>query len=159
MPNWCSGVLKVRGTKDNIVNFLKNGLQCVDIIGDDNGKHTVEVDETYDEITMNDVKGALWIKNTRRNFIENISHYLYLSKYSDDTFVCAIDGFQAAWGIESKDLAEISKEYGIDLKIYAFEQGMQFNQDIEIVAGEVIKDEEIEFDNYEWECINPLIGG
>lgn len=158
MPNWCSGVLKVRGTKDNIVNFLQNGLQAVNIFGDDICKHTVEIDED-NEIKINNVKGNLWIKNTRRNFIENISDDFYLSKYSDDTFVCAIDGFQAAWGIEAKDLAEISKEYGIDLKIYAFEMGMEFNQDIEIVAGEVIKDEEINFGNYTWECINPFIGG
>lgn len=158
MPNWCKGVLKVRGTQENILNFLKNGLQAVDIFGDDICKHTVEIDK-YNEIEINNVKGNLWIKNTCRNFIENISHDLYLSKYSDDTFVCAIDGFQAAWGIEAKDLAEISKEYGIDFKIYAFEMGMEFNQDIEIVAGEVIKDEEIKFGNYEWECINPFIGG
>ena len=38
--------------------------------------------------------------------------YLFLLKYSDDTFVCAIDGFKAAWGIDAKDLAKISKEYG-----------------------------------------------
>ena len=104
MPNWCKGVLKVRGTKDNILNFLKNGLQCVDVIGGTNEKHTVEYDEDYDEITIDNVKGCLWVKNTRRNFIEDISNDLYLSKYSDDTFVCAIDGFQAAWGLMQKPL-------------------------------------------------------
>lgn len=26
MPNWAEGTLKVRGTKENIVNFLKNGI-------------------------------------------------------------------------------------------------------------------------------------
>ncbi len=158
MPNWCEGVLKVRGAKENIVNFLQNGLEAVDFFGGDAGKHTVEIDK-YDDIEIKDVNGWLHVKNTRRNFIDKISHDLSLSKYSDDTFVCAIDNFRAAWGIDAEALAKISKEYGIDLKIYAFEMGMQFNQDIEIVAGEVIKDDEIKFDNYDWECINPFIGG
>ncbi len=161
MPNWCKGVLKVRGTKENIVNFLQNGLQSVNFLGDNTGNHTVEIED--DEIEIKDVKGDFWIKNTHRNFIERTreysSIYLSLRKYSDDTFVCAIDGFKSAWGIDAKDLAIISKEYGIDFKIYAFEMGMEFNQDIEIVAGEIVKDEEIKFDNYAWDCINPLIGG
>ncbi|MBB5146203.1 hypothetical protein HNQ35_001404 [Cerasibacillus quisquiliarum] len=36
---------------------------------------------------------------------------------------------------------------------------MEFNQDIEINKGEIIKDEEIKFDDYEWECIYPNLGG
>jgi hypothetical protein len=84
---------------------------------------------------------------------------LYLYDFSGDVYVCAIDDFCAAWGIDAKPFAEISKKYGVDFKIYAFERGMEFNQDIEIVAGEIVKDEEIKFGNYVWECINPLIGG
>lgn len=26
MPNWCCGILKIRGTKQDVVNFLTNGL-------------------------------------------------------------------------------------------------------------------------------------
>ncbi len=44
-------------------------------------------------------------------------------------------------------------------KIYAFEQGKEFNQNLEVVKGEIIKDEVIEFDDYVWECIDPTIGG
>ncbi len=36
---------------------------------------------------------------------------------------------------------------------------MEFNQDVEIYKGEIIKGVEIEFDDYMWECINPNIGG
>ncbi|MGR5995465.1 hypothetical protein ACT7C9_25025 [Bacillus cereus] len=56
-------------------------------------------------------------------------------------------------------LATLSKEYNVDIKIYAFEKGMEFNQDVEIHKGEIIKNVEIEFDNYMWECINPNMGG
>lgn len=49
--------------------------------------------------------------------------------------------------------------YDIDIKIYAFEAGMEFNQDIEIIKGKIIKDDEIKFENYQWECIEPNLGG
>ncbi len=28
MPNWCCGILKIRGTKQDVVNFLTNGFNC-----------------------------------------------------------------------------------------------------------------------------------
>lgn len=27
MPNWCKGVLKVRGKKKDLLNFLNNGIE------------------------------------------------------------------------------------------------------------------------------------
>ena len=68
-------------------------------------------------------------------------------------------GFEAAWLIDVEYFAEMSKKYDIDFKIYAFEQGKEFNQNLEVVKGEIIKDEVIEFDDYIWECIDPTIGG
>lgn len=56
-------------------------------------------------------------------------------------------------------LTEISKKYNLDFKIYAYERGMQFNIDFEVHKGEVIKCNEIQFDDYIWECTNPNIGG
>ena len=46
-----------------------------------------------------------------------------------------------------------------DLKLYAFERGMEFNRDIEILNGVLVKDKTITFDNYYWDCVCPLIGG
>lgn len=45
------------------------------------------------------------------------------------------------------------------MKIHAFEQGMEFNQVIEIIDGEVIHDYEIHFTDYQWECVCPKLGG
>lgn len=64
-----------------------------------------------------------------------------------------------AWTIHVEQLLEISKKYNIDLKIYAFERGMEFNLDIEVSKGKVIKSEVIKFDNYMWDCIDPLSRG
>lgn len=45
------------------------------------------------------------------------------------------------------------------MNIYAYEQGMQFNQHIEIVDCKIIHDDEIKFDDYLWECPEPYLGG
>ena len=56
-------------------------------------------------------------------------------------------------------MLEICKQYNVDMKIYAFECGVRFNQDIEIVDEKIVRNEIIKFEDYEWECINPIIGG
>lgn len=45
------------------------------------------------------------------------------------------------------------------MKIHGFERGMEFNQVIEIVDGKILKDEELYFKDYQWDCICPNIGG
>ena len=30
MPNWCAGTLKVRGTKENVTNFITKGIIAVE---------------------------------------------------------------------------------------------------------------------------------
>lgn len=35
MPNWCVGVLKVRGNKDNLISFILEGLQPVNLYDED----------------------------------------------------------------------------------------------------------------------------
>jgi hypothetical protein len=55
--------------------------------------------------------------------------------------------------------ADLSLKYNIDFRIYGFESGFKFNQDIEIIKGVIIKNKTIKFDNYNWECICPDKGG
>lgn len=45
------------------------------------------------------------------------------------------------------------------MRIYAFEKGMGFNQEIEITDGKITIDKYIKFNNYQWECPMPDIGG
>lgn len=64
-----------------------------------------------------------------------------------------------AWDVSAKELSLISKQYELDFRLYAFEAGMEFNRDIEIIHGEIKKDYEITFDDYKWECVCPNVGG
>lgn len=47
----------------------------------------------------------------------------------------------------------------MDIRLYGFERGMEFNQEVIIENGEIVKDEEIKFDDYDWECVMPHLGG
>lgn len=158
MPNWCVGTMKVRGTKENLVNFLKKGFSPVTWLG---SAVPVEVNEDKYSVSLKclDKAHGFHVKGTHRNFVETNCIEFEFWDEDKETHVMLIENYKAAWGIEANALALLSKTYDIDFKIYAFERGMEFNQDIEVVKGEIVKDDEIQFDDYDWECINPGVGG
>lgn len=164
MPNWCKGNLKIRGKKENIIKFLEEGTSLLDGFWNPKEiKPEIEVNDC-DEIEIRNLdktKGieCLYIKGTRRNFIDPIENEIYIHDIDEEEQIICLENFKAAWGIDADALRLISNRYNIDIKIYAFEAGMEFNQDIEIIKGKIIKDKEIKFTNYQWECIEPNIGG
>lgn len=154
MPNWCEGTLKVRGKIEDLKKFVLEGLQPVGHFGD--MREPLEINE-YGEC---EYKGTCWIENTHRGFVDNLD--IYFSEFEEDNkpkVICLEARF--AWGIEARQLRETCIKYNVDMKIYAFERGMEFNQDIEIVNGEIVRNEEINFKgkDYAWECIMPTMGG
>lgn len=164
MPNWCKGNLKIRGKKENIVNFLKEGTLLLEGFWEPKEiKPDIEEIHDYDEIEIKNFdkekRDCLYIKETRRHFIDPVENEIYIYDTDKEEQIICLENFKAAWGIDTDALRTISKRYNIDIKIYGFERGMEFNQDIEIIKGKIIKDEEIKFENYQWECINPDLGG
>lgn len=126
-------------------------------------KPDIEEIYDYDEIEIKNFdkerRDCLYIKETRRHFIDPVENEIYIYDTDKEEQIICLKNFKAAWGIDTDALRTISKRYNIDIKIYGFECGMEFNQDIEIIKGKIIKDEEIKFENYQWECINPDLGG
>lgn len=158
MPNWCEGTLKVRGKIKDLKKFIFEGLTPVDYFG-----HILEPlkvsyedeDEGYWELHT---EKTCYIENTSRGFVEGF--YVYLEGDEDETNIICLDS-KFSWGITATELQKTCTKCHVDMKIYAFERGMEFNQDIEIVDGNIIKDEEISFEgkDYAWECICPGMGG
>jgi len=161
MPNWCVGTLKVRGEKDDVKRFLTGAFSPMDsgaalasiMGGAKTPPKTIEVSEDEWSLTLNTQEG-FYVKGTRRNFIESTEIEWYFERE-----ILVIENYQAAWGIEAEPLRSLSDTYHVDLKIYAFERGMEFNQDIEIHKGIIVKNDEIKFSDYQWECIMPYLGG
>lgn len=154
MPNWCVGNLKVRGKRYDLINFIKNGLQPA--LDSNMNDHINE--KITDEYLWLYCDGTCHIKNTYRGFIDSLDVELEHDKDSTEPSIIVLDA-KFAWAIQADQLLEICKTYNIDMNIYAYEQGMQFNQHIEIVNNKIIHDDEITFDDYLWECPEPYLGG
>ena len=167
MPNWAEGNIRFRGKPENIMEFLKNEIECTarnkefEVV---TYRPVIEWTE-FDEINFSEPEEAkkenfwksLYIKGTRRNFIDGISG-IYMPRDVENWIMC-LDNFKAAWVVKAEPYAEKSKKYGIDIAIVVYEQGMEFRQRIEIINGEIVKDEETKYKDWNWEADFPNMGG
>lgn len=151
MPNWCAGALRVRGKKKDLQNFVLNGLKPCDSFGDEHTK--LELDE-FGCVGCN---GRCWIEGTTRGFVYDLD--ADFEDYEDDSIQTIALDAEFAWAISSEELLKVCQKYHVDMRIYAFERGLEFNLEIEIIDGKITKDSYFEFQDYVWECICPDIGG
>ena len=163
MPNWCEGSLKVRGSYENLKRFCREAFSVYEpkmIDGD--LEHVKNPDlfkiETDDEdCFFAEACDTAYIEGTRRNFIEPC--YIEFYRDWDPESMTIAFPFKAAWGIQPEPYIELSKRYGVDIRLYGFERGMGFNQEIIIINGKLKKNDEITFEDYTWECVMPNLGG
>ena len=150
MANWAEGTLKLRGKTENIVSALKEMLL-------ENQGTTLE--EEYDGTllifkTKNDY---FYINGTRRAFISGEDIEIWLD---DDFVIIELEDFKQAWVASADNYTEISSKFDVDIKIFTFERGMKFTQEIEISKGEIIKNIVNEnFTNYSWDVPFSRLGG
>jgi len=156
MPNWCEGTLKVRGTIKDLKNFVLNGLLPVDPIGRMKEPLSLE-GESETSIYILGITDTLYIKGTRRAFCEPADIDVCVDEPDDKAIITM--PFKQAWAILSDNLLETCKEFNVDIKIQGFERGMRFSQIVEIVDGEIRQDEEIKYDDWDWDCPCPDMGG
>lgn len=135
----------------NVKKFVLEGLKPVDFFGNDLPKLELS------EIGEVDSENVCWIEGTDRGFVENLCVDFSFAE-DDETFTALLDT-KFACGVDAEELLTLCKKYSVDMKLYAFEKGMEFNQDILILDGEIRRDNAIRFEDYEWECICPTVGG
>lgn len=66
MPNWCEGYLKIRGKKEDIVNFIENEIRLIKL-------NSIISEPEYNEIKMIDDLGECSF-----NYKKSFSKYLHL---------------------------------------------------------------------------------
>ena len=162
MPNWCEGYLKIRGKKEDIVNFVENEINLLkskDIFSEPEYLEIKMIKDSYEYRFehKNSFKEYLRLKNARRFFVESeeISFYYY----GDEVCYLTLE-IKQAWCIDVQELlVEHSKKYHVDFNIYASESGMEFEQYITVVEGELIKNEERIYVDFQFEAINQELGG
>ena len=151
MPNWSEGCLKVRGKAVNVKKFILEGLTPVDFFGTKLPK--LELSDIEDVESDKDCR----IEGITRGFVENL--LVDFSFVEDEETFTAVLDTKFAWAADAEELLALCQKYGVDMKLYAFERGGEFNQDILIVGGLIFRDNRIEFEDYNWECICPTLGG
>ena len=161
MPNWCSGFMKIRGRKQDILDFFKNEVAILtyeDIYKLTISEAVFENDEYEFAYSLKKTKNQEWfLRNSYRFFFEDKE--IYFEDDEQEIFYLNLE-IQQAWGIDEQELlTDHSKKYNLDFNIYASECGMQFEQYITIVHGKVIRDDTIKYDDFEFEAINPSLGG
>lgn len=167
MPNWCEGNMRLRGKPEDILSFLKNELTCcgynrgmMDVV-----ERVPEFEEKYGLIKLKfpeDMKDLLfksiYIQGTRRNFAKDDEMSIEVDP-DEDVTIAYIPDFKAAWDIDPEPYVKKSKKYGIDIKIFGFEMGMQFERIVEVVQGALVRNQKIEHGNWRWDCAFPMLGG
>lgn len=162
MPNWCEGMLKIRGKQEDVFNLIADNLQVwkLVIIREPKFDMREELEKEAIKIDRKDkaiyVEKTAYIKGTHRNFVEPNDIIVYKRK---DGNACIAVEFKAAWYVESEPYIELSKAYNVDIKIQAFERGMEFSRYILIENGNLKEDKETAYDDYVWECVMPNLGG
>lgn len=162
MPNWCEGMLKIRGKQEDVFNLLADNLQVWKTIIIKEPKFNMREEIDKEAIVINKEEESIWvkktahIKGTHRNFVE--PNDINVWKGEDGNACIAVE-FKAAWDVESEPYIELSKAYNVDIKIEAFERGMEFSRYILIENGKLKEDKETEYNDYVWECVMPNLGG
>lgn len=157
MPNWCEGTLKVRGSFENVRSFILNGFSEISRLPGVSKPEEpfLNIVDDGEEYFCAEIDRICHISGAYRGFCYD--GWIELEK--EDEYSIALLETKFAWAICSDDLLKICTKYGVDMKITGYERGMEFVQEVEIVNGKIILDKEIHYDDYQWECPLPLLGG
>lgn len=148
MPNWAEGSLKLRGKSENIASALKEMLL----------NDTVTLEDKWDGalLIFNNTAPYFYINGTRRAFIDKKQIEVW---FEEEFLTVELDNFKQAWSAIPENYKKISSKFDVDIKIFTFERGMEFTQEIEISKGEIIKNICYEYDDYQWEVPFSNLGG
>ena len=160
MPNWIEGTLKLRGKSDDIKRFFDNAIQTPSTCNPDRQKRecfiSCDCGQESGEWNSVSIKEDAWIEDTRRAFV-NDDCYIDWENVNDDVTVCI--PIRQAWDFVAENWKDISKKYNLDVRLYGFECGMEFCQEVEVIDGEITINNEIKYDDWDWECPMPRMGG
>lgn len=165
MPNWAEGTIKFRGSKDNVIKFLSEGIHAVSFLGKDIDGVEIYVDDVFGDVNveqMDDDYYIFHINDTKRAFIEkeDLINSHFSEFYETDEYIIELS-FKQAWDIKPDEYQKIADKYDLDIHIFAYESGIGFTHEVEIVHHELSKDitNKYEYQDYQWNIPFTNIGG
>lgn len=154
MPNWCVGTLKVRGKIEDIKKWIEEGVICYDLFCNETEAQP-KIGYEFGDFVVKIPEGG-HVAGSHRNFISGED---YVCSGEDRVYGTLCFDIRAAWGFEPETYEELSKKHNLDFKLHGFEQGMEFEQILEVINGKVTIDKEIHYEDYKWDAYDPRLGG
>ena len=148
MANCYQGILKVKGKHKNVLKLLNDKLQVWESDYFDQDKITTW-NRSADDLIF--VKYISCIERTDENYINYLIERINRISIDPSNIKLEQDGngksciainYKAINYIDSEFYALISKQYNVDIKIDAFEEGLEFSRHIHVKNGKVKKDKE-----------------
>lgn len=163
MPNWIEGTMKLRGKKENIRRFFLEGIEPNDLWAEKDRKECIR--DCTDEYEIGfEFENEPWITDTTRAFITGDSVYVNLEDGKEDGVACV--NIKQAWSFNPRGQEDrriwqaIAKKYDLDIRLFGIEQGRCFAQEmIYFRDGERTIENHIEYEDWDWECPFPRMGG
>lgn len=149
MPNWCEGSLKLRGKYTDIKRFFLEEISCS--FRDD--YISLEEDDGWMYVVIKD--NTTWVEGTQRAFINGEATFFQNNK----NHFCCVVNVRQAWDFVPDDWVNVSKKFNLDIRLYGIECGARFCHEIEIIDGKVTLNAETKYNDWEWECPFPNMGG
>lgn len=161
MPNWIKGTMKLRGKRENIRRFFN---ECLEGSCDNSREESVK-DNSRDDYLEFVFKNTPYVSETRRMFVEDGVVEMF-----QEEGVCCVKIFQA-WSFSSREsgdlgvLQKIADKFCIDIRLFGIECGMEFIQEVIVKHSDKdgkhprIVDNCITFEDWDWECPFPYMGG
>lgn len=163
MPNWSEGYLKIRGKREDLINFIENEILLMNYIDADNIEEENIKLEFYDfEYFFGYDKSErryLYLKNSHRFFIEDESIHFQYDERENALHYLMLHVRRAGSVINEKMLVEDSKKYHLDFNAYATERNMGFEEFLTVIDGNLAKSETRCYKDFNFEAINPELGG
>ena len=102
------------------------------------------------------------INGTVRAFFEKEAFdNSYITEFDEiDEYIIELP-FKQAWDIKPDEYQNIADKYDLDIHIFAYESGLGFTHEVEIVNHELSKDitNKYEYQDYQWNVPFTNIGG
>lgn len=181
MGNCCEGQLKIRGKGEDIFKFFKECIKGVQNSYDERGWFSPVwfdiVDYEYHH--TEDVREyCYWSPKAEYGKYKNVNRNQFYLKDSDENFYFGGDFGKIrfyssemdeeiikSWyiisdhSLKTENLVKLSKKYNLDFRFFGFDSGYEYNQEVEIIKGVVVKSEIIRYEDYNWESPFNDIGG
>ena len=159
MPNWCEGTLKVRGSLKHLKTFVLNALKECGYAGNPPEGPLLDVYEIEQGFEAK-LNRMAYLEGTSRGFVDDDQGYQFFElENKEGDQILLLRRTQFAWDINAGELQHLCTKYHVDMKITAFEQGMEFQRDVEIVKGAIVLDTTTKYSDYQWQCPRPCLGG